>query len=382
MKQRTILVAMMVGLMALSTLLAEGRTRTYHNTARNNFGGLYPAPGMRMAGRYKAIEENLLIEENATMATAITLDTMNIASRSYNYVLRIANLNNKQGKTQSIKNPMTGSKTTLTSTSWGLVFNYDEQGNYYAVVLECDNSSPYDDITDKRTMKVMLVEQTAEQSRVLEQTTLDRGVSLEDGMNTLSVDVDEHGVEVAIGKVDMLEVVLETSSLRRSDRAVAVGYLVGPGARVAIERAALTINNDNQVAELQTDWTLEALDEYFAQSADPVEGYWQYLDRDMDDEWLRLGGRYSLATVRADYGYDIIYLDGARVNKSLWQPGMIKGHLTKTIFTGNYDLFWIDATMEPIDDEAYATLENGVILTFYFPTYKSQTRFAKVIDIE
>lgn len=89
----------MVGLMALSTLLADGRTHTYYNQARNNFGGLYPTPGMRMAGRYKAIEDDLLIEENATMATVITLDTMNIASRSYNYVLRIANLNNKQGKT-------------------------------------------------------------------------------------------------------------------------------------------------------------------------------------------------------------------------------------------------------------------------------------------
>ena len=122
---------------------------------------------MRMAGRYKAIEDNLLIEENATMATAITLDTMYIASRSYNFVMRIANLNNKQGKSYSIKNPMTGSKTTLTSTSWGLVFNYDEQGNYYAVVLECDNSTPYDDITDKRTMKVMLIEHTPEQSRVV-----------------------------------------------------------------------------------------------------------------------------------------------------------------------------------------------------------------------
>lgn len=382
MKQRTILIAMMVGLMALSALLADGRTRTYYYQPSNSFAGLYPAPGMRMAGRYKAIEDNLLIEENATMATAITLDTMYIASRSYNFVMRIANLNNKQGKSYSIKNPMTGSKTTLTSTSWGLVFNYDEQGNYYAVVLECDNSAPYDDITDKRTMKVMLVEHTPEQSRVVAQTTLDRGISLEDGMNTLSVAVDEHGVNVAIGRIDMLEVVLDASSLRRPAGVVAVGYLVGPGARVAIESAALTIDNDNQVAELQTEWTREALDEYFAQSADPVEGYWQYLDRDMDDEWLRLGGRYTIATVQAGNGYDIIYIDGAKVKKSLWQPGMLKGHIFKTIFTGNYDLFWIDATMEPIDDEAYATVENGVILTLNFPTYKSQVRLSKILKID
>ena len=380
MKRRTILVALTVVLMALSALLADGRT--YYNQLSNNFGGLYPFPEMRMAGRYKAIEDNLLIEENATMATAITLDTMNITSRSYNYVMRFANLNNKQGKTYSIKNPMTGSKTTLTSTSWGLVFNYDEQGNYYAVVLECDNSTPYDDITDKRTMKVMLVDHTNGQTSVVAQTTLDKGVSLEDGMNTLSIDIDEHRVKVAIGRVDHLWVVLETSSLRHPAEAVAVGYLVGPGARVAIECAALTIYNDNQVADLQTEWTREALDEYFAQSTDPVEGYWQYLDRDMDDEWLRLGGRYTLATVQSDYGYDIIYIDGAQVKKSLWRPGMLKGRITKTIFTGNYNLYWIDATMEPIDDEAYATVENGVILTLNFPTYKSQVRLSKILKID
>ena len=43
--------------------------KSYYNTAENNFGGLFPHPGMRMQGRYKAINEDLLIEENATMAT-------------------------------------------------------------------------------------------------------------------------------------------------------------------------------------------------------------------------------------------------------------------------------------------------------------------------
>ena len=102
----------------------------------------------------------------------------------------------------------------------------------------------------------------------------------------------------------------------------------------------------------------------------------------MDDEWLRLGGRYTLATVQSVNGYEIIYIDGAKVKKSLWNLGMLKGHIFKTIFTGNYDLFWIDATMEPIDDEAYATIENGVILTLNFPTYKSQVRLSKILKID
>ncbi len=361
-------------------LLASGidvQGKSYYNTVDNNFGGLFPHPGMRMQGRYKGINGDRLIEENATMANASTIDTMLINSTTYRYQLRFANLNNKQGMTKSIKNPMTGDKTTITSPEWGLIFNRDDDGGYCAVVLSCNNSTPYDDITDQRSMQVTLIRQERKDKKVLASTTLTRGVSLEDDLNTLCVDVDERGVRVSIGKDD-LQQVLE-ASIPRPSGAVRVGYLVGPGSRVAIERAVLTIDNDNQVAT-STLWTLDALDEYLMNSTDPTEGYWRYLDRDMEDKWLRLGGRYTLAVVRADDGYDIIYIDGAQVKKSQWKPGMLKGHIVKTIFTGNYDLKWIDATMEPITDDAYVTIENGVILTLYFPVFKSQVRFAKIIN--
>lgn len=375
---RRALCFLIIGLMVVSGL--EMQAKSYYNSASNQFGGLFPHPGMRMAGRYKAIEEDRLIEENATMATAITLDTMEVSNPSYRYQLRIANLNNKQGKTRSIKNPMSGEKTTINSTQWGLVFNDDGKGYYCAVVLECDNSAPYNDITDQRTMSVKVIERGITDSRVLAECSINKGISLEDEMNTISIDVDERGVKVAIGKNELQEI-LEVPVARPSE-AVAVGYLVGPGARVAIERAVLTIDNEKQVMTTSTMWTREALDEYFAVSSDPIEGYWQYLDRDMQDEWLRMGGRYTLAIVRADDGYDIIYIDGAQVKKSMWQSGMLKGHMTKTVFSGNYDATWIDATMEPIDKDVQASVENGIILTLNFPVYKSQVRFSKVLEID
>lgn len=375
---RRILVALVAGLVAVSSFMADGRS--YYNSVRNNFGGLYPHPGMRMAGRYKTIEGEYLIEENATMATAVTIDTMGINSTAYRYQLRLANLNNKQGKTKSIKNPMTGDKSTITNSQWGLIFNDDDQGNYCAVVLSCENSTLYDDITDERTMLVTLVQVKDGKKTEAASTVVKKGVSLEDDLNNLCVDVDEHNVIVSVGK-DELTRVIEVP-ITRPTGTVRVGYLTGPGARVAIERAVLTIENDQQVVATTTAWTSETLDAYFEQSADPVEGYWTYLDRDMEEQWLRLGGRYTLAVVRADDGYDIIYIDGAKVKKSMWQPGMKKGHISRTLFTGNYNLNWIDATMEPIDNDAYATVENGVILTLNFPEYKSQVRFAKVINPE
>ena len=365
-------------LMALIVAAVDCEAKSYYNTVRNGFGGLFPHQGMMMQGRYKAIDGEMLVEENVTTATAISLDTMHISSTVYRYQLRMANLNNKQGKFKTIVDPMTGEKRKLTNTQWGLVFNHDGDGNYCAVVLSCDNSAPYDDITDQRTMLVTVIQCKDNQFIDLAHATVIKGISLEDDLNTVCVDVDERAVTVSMGK-DEMQQVLEATVTRPAGN-VMVGYLTGPGARVAIERAVLTINNDNQIAATTTRWTQEALDTYFANSADPIEGYWQYLDRDMQDEWLRMGGRYTLAVVRADDGYDIIYIDGAQVKKSLWRPGMLKGHMVKTAFTGNYDLRWIDATMEPIDRDAYATIENGVILTLSFPVYKSQMRFAKVLD--
>lgn len=373
---RRILVAIVAGLVAVSAFMADGRS--YYNSVRNGFGGLNPHPGMRMMGRYKGINGDFLIEENATMATAVTFDTMRIVSTNYRYQLRLANLNNKQGKTMSIKNPMVGGKSTITHPEWGLVFNYTGRGYYSAVILSCVNSTPWNDVTDERTMTVTLVECNGINRTVVASTTVKRGVSLEDDLNNLCVDVDQNSVRVSIGK-DELTPVLE-SQLQRPDGAVMTGYLVGPGARVAVERAVLTIENEHQVVATTTSWTRETLDEYFASSIDPIEGYWSYLDRDMEEEWLRMGGRYTIAVVRADDGYDLIYIDGAQVKKSQWQPGMKKGHISRTQFTGNYDLTWIDATMEPIGGDSYATVENGVIMTLNFPEYKSQVRLAKVIN--
>lgn len=357
----------------------EALGRSYYNSASNRFGGLFPDPNMRMIGRYKAIVNDRLVEENASLATAITLDTVLIHSTTYRYQLRLANLNNKQGKTVSIKHPLTQAMEKITDTRWGLVFDYDEWGSYYAVVLSCDNSDPFNDITDRRTMRVTLINRSGFSDNELARTTLTKGVSLEDDLNTVCVDVGEHSVRVSIGKEE-LQPILE-AEITRQPGAMQVGYLVGPGARVSLERAMMTIDGERHVPT-KTQWTRESLDEYLATSSDPVEGYWKYLDRDMQDEWLRLGGRYTIAVVKADDGYDLIYIDGAQVKKSQWQTGMLKGHIVKTIFSGDYDARWIDATMEPIDKDVQATIENGVILTLNFPIYKSQVRFAKVLHLD
>lgn len=123
--------------------------------------------------------------------------------------------------------------------------------------------------------------------------------------------------------------------------------------------------------------SVERLDAYLSASGDNTEKRWRYLDRDTDARVLNLGGEYRLATVsNADGGYDVVYIDGARVNSAYWKPMMIKGRLLLTVFVNHYDLIWYDAYGRVIDCETSADIENGSILKLNFPLYGGSVRFA------
>ena len=273
MTRRTI--ALFLVLITLAAAASQLYARSFYNTAGNRFGGLCADAQMRMQRRYKNIVDDRLVEENKTAATAITLDTISLAATTYRYQLRLANLNNKQGKINKIRDSKAGINLQVTRPEWGLVFNCDELGNYHAVVLSCDNSAPFDDITDVRVMQVSVIYCSNGDITTIASTTLSKGVSLEDDLNTICVDVDELGVKVSLGKSSLIPV-LETA-VARPHGEVQVGYLVGPGSRVSIERAVLTIDNEKQVTAT-TLWTLEALDEYLANEPYVVEHVWERIE--------------------------------------------------------------------------------------------------------
>ena len=141
---------------------------------------------------------------------------------------------------------------------------------------------------------------------------------------------------------------------------------MGSGAKVELERSVLSFQQSSNV-NVETAWTVDSLNRHFEASKDPFEGYWVYLDREMEDKWLRLGGRYTIALVKTTAGYDVIYVDGAQVKKSNWHSGLLKGRLKNTTF-------------RPFSQDVYADFESGVILTLKFPVYNSQVRFSKVLD--
>lgn len=128
-----------------------------------------------------------------------------------------------------------------------------------------------------------------------------------------------------------------------------------------------------------TDWTEENLREHIKSSRNPVEGVYEYLDRNNDPHYARLGGRYLIAVVSdGSSGYDIIYIDGARTNESSWTTGMLKGHLEPVkMLVDQFYLVWYDALGEIMTEDIDASIEQNAILTFRFPLYKTVIRFLK-----
>ena len=368
-------------MMSLTTITTIAQSSTSYCTKYNDFAQLRNGKAI--------INGDCLQHANESSASIIVLDTTFIDSQSdYKYYLKFANLHNKEGKTYKVKGT-NGRMTSIASTRCGLVFNHNGR-DYWSLTARCTNTNPFDEAVDIRSMTIELSKIVNGKATIVKTATLDKEMNLDEGYNYLCVELDGQEIKVMGGKNGLKELLihkLTPEELRINDGCdhVNVGYLVGPGAKISIERAVFTkpsTSDSSNGLPITTQWTREALDSHFQASKNPYEGYWVYLDRDMEDTWLKLGGRYTIALVETTNGYDLIYIDGAQVKKSQWSFGMKKGEMTKTIFTDNFTGKWIDSTFELIDEDVYAVFESGVILTFKFPVYKSQVRFSKVLDIQ
>ena len=352
--------------------------RTYYDTRYNNFDGLNRKNQLAVNGNY------LQPENGSTTDVIIASENSVDAFVNYQFYMRFANLHNKEGKSYKVTGA-DGVMRSVTSPECGIVFNCDGQ-NYWLVTASCSNTNLYDESLDRRSMTISLVKISSGVKKVVKQVTLDKGVDLYDGYNYVGVNVDGDLVKVLAGEKSLNEVIryqltAADKEMTTGTPQVKVGCYLESGAKMSIERAVLKVDDEKKVnaTQLETQWTREALDRHFEASKNPFEGYWTYLDRDMEDKWLKLGGRYTIALVETEKGYDVIYVDGAQVKKQQWHLGMKKGEMTSTIFTDNFTGKWNDATLESIDEDVYATFESGVILTFKFPVYKSQVRFSKVL---
>ena len=362
-----------------SLLVCAGHlsARSHYATAHNQFASLTAGLTSQLHAHVACVMDGERLEVTNGNANSLVLtDTTLTSSSGYSYLVRASSLSGQAGRSYTVTDAQ-GKKRRVDNTSWGIIFAHTDANHYLRAELSCSNSNLFDDITDKRIMTLTVYRHNGNTDEPLTSHTVTDGVDMEDGLNTLMVSVDNGQAVISVGKKKLQKVA--TIALDAAEpTTVKTGVYFSPGAHVAIERTVLTTDS-NPPRRIATTWTREALDQHLSMSNDPIEGYWQYQDRDMEDRWLRLGGRYTVAVVAANGGYDIIYLTGAQVNAAQWQSGLLKGHISKTIFDGHYDLEWIDATFLPIIQDAYAAFENGVLMTLNFPVYKSQLRLSKVL---
>ncbi|MDE5876699.1 MAG: hypothetical protein K2H47_04290 [Muribaculaceae bacterium] len=119
------------------------------------------------------------------------------------------------------------------------------------------------------------------------------------------------------------------------------------------------------------------LRQYLRQPLQRREGYWQILDSEFDETLIRTGGDYRLALIADGDDFDIVYIEGARVNPGYWQAGMIKGHLASTPFDGIYDVTWYDAEGLPMSYGLKAQFESDATLSVQFPYQASRIRLQR-----
>lgn len=125
--------------------------------------------------------------------------------------------------------------------------------------------------------------------------------------------------------------------------------------------------------------TIQEIIDRLPDTAKTPAGLYTWLDRENDPQRAQPGGFYKLAVIPDDNGgYDIVYLEGATVNRDSWKTGMLKGKLKKTLFLDHYDLIWYDSNHEPLTLETFCTFTDGTIMQLDFPLYSTRMRFSRL----
>lgn len=243
----------------------------------------------------------------------------------------------------------------------------------------------YDPLSRKRQAGFsLLMRRPGAMDSVLICKTISGCVAPADGFNTLGMEMDSAGnltVYAGDKKPEDIAIVKEVSL-----HPVAVGMKSrGTTAVDLIVRETVA----DPVGALSTGKSPQDIARLLSsRQTEGPEGFWHFLDRDTDNRSIRLGGEYTIAIVADDdtptpadndaRSYTIIYIDGAKVEKGSWKPGMKKGRLTATLFQNHYNLRWITADMQYLDTECNARLsDDKSIISFNFPIYGSSVRFSR-----
>lgn len=316
------------------------------------------------------VSDDCLCIYNPNVPNLYKLVDIELENCDFTFEIKISNINNEEGKKYAYTDK-DGSKSKKMNTSWGVVWNYIDSLNYCILELSGHNES-LNNISDKRALYVAIKAINDGKSSLLYSTHLYKNVNLNTGFNIIRLNKKRNEITFSIGNKKLHH--FETISLNEIKGKI--GYFTGAGAKTMLERIYIDYKPYPEI-NITSSWTEKDILTHVSNSKDPYEGYWTYLDRNIDETKVKLGGRYTVALIRTKHGYDIIYLDGAKVNGSSWQAGMVKGKLLSTKFEDHYNLIWYDALMNPFNVDVYGKILDNNILELNFPVQNSILRFSK-----
>lgn len=254
-------------------------------------------------------------------------------------------------------------------SNWRLLWNYISNDTYNFIEFGWQNTD-FGDIYDQRQVIITIASVLHGKETIEKKVFLSDGVSMSNGYNTILLEIKANLYNVFVGAEQLNYVgsfnfvgsILGKCGVQTSVLSTVAHFIVEP---------SLDIKK-----KIKTQYTYEILKDIFSYKKDTNEGFWNYLDRDNNPQWARIGGRYRLALLSQGEDFLLLYIDGAEVNKSQWNECMVKGRLKATNFENHYDVEWYDSTFELIKKDIYANIDNS-ILTIHFPIYKSSVRFYK-----
>ncbi|MGN0231045.1 MAG: hypothetical protein ACI4A8_02410 [Muribaculaceae bacterium] len=316
------------------------------------------------------IDNGSIVIKNSTGRNMFNIAELKAEAKAWRIDIVIANLNNAEGIKYSYTTA-DGKHHKKANTTWGVVWNYSDSLNYSILELKANNTSLYDSF-DVRSLEATVCQISDGRATEIARKTITKGINLYTGFNRIRLESVDGKMTISIGQKKFTEIAVVGNSTHN----LSLGYFAGPGSKVALQNIVFEYE-PLHIKSLTTNWTIDSLNRHFEKAADPIEGYWDYFDRNISGKGVIIGGKYSLAIVKTEAGYDIIYISGATSSAENWTTGMKKGYITPTRFVGNFNLIWYDSNTEAMTDDNYVQFVDGSILEAHFPVEKSMIRFVK-----
>lgn len=306
--------------------------------------------------------------ENSSADTIMRFLPLGLAEE-FSFSLRARNLAATPGSRSSYTD-ISGKRHKVSLPAWGLIAK-DRQCalKFEIATLDDTADAPY-------PVRVQVSAASVGDSPATEVFT--SGIATHDGENSYSLRVEDGVFTLFGGNRKYISLMEKPSAGFYPD---SIGVFLAPGARLEIDHIVLDVRSErvgDSPGALSRFAIPEVRHTYFSHSADRMEGEWEIFDRSLEESRLRLGGSYRMALVKGAGGYDLIYLDGASKQKERWQPGMTKGRLTPTSFSGVFDVEWIDPSGYPLQGEIKAQYSAPDILTLRFVDHDSELRLRKI----